>query len=705
MSGRKHTLRLKILGILNDNGSTELTCLAEFDQLSAVERKSLEIADFKKLNKQVSDLRGFIEANYPKDYSESALKELGEELFNLVVFESVKRLMDRAQDFNESLPLEMFIEDTELATLPWEYMFDPGIEEFICRYFHPISRGIFNISLNKDFPPIEKPIKILILVGVLSDDKNTKPQEEVQNIKNIFDSLVKDKSVGIDILYEVTQQKLQTKLKENTYQIIHFFGHGHFDKEKKQGYLKFELTNDKPYLYPARDFANDLRKWSKGIYLVFLNGCKTGVSSTEESPSHSSVAAALLKTGVPAVIANQFSIPAINAHLFSRQIYGELVSGKTLGNVVSDSRITYLNNTFEKFTHWGIPVLYTHDPNLSLFPKQETLSKKESNSVIQTVLTSTNNFIVPMSGTLPTIHPQEILNTGETLEDFDLYITEDKGEINFTLPDRTGVIKERLGKIPAIRNSWRRGHSRVPVFDIEGLDVSEYINPSVTIEQTRSSSKKKKAKIRVALVDFDTNAGFLPKIVETANKVQNYYHFQVSYLPLPSSAIKNYSDGEDLSQYLSVPELEEYLKNTPTELDVDKACYLTHNNLAGIEQEEDDEITLNLFSSSLMSNPDVSIISTYGLREYAKKAKTSFAKAVLMLCLAEIIQTDKNSDVEFHDKTYGCLFDYCLYRADIVKFLRRMKFDHQDCRAKIKDKKQLEAIDKLVELKVDLTVN
>jgi len=94
----------------------------------------------------------------------------------------------------------------------------------------------------------------------------------------------------------------------------------------------------------------------------------------------------------------------------------------------------------------------------------------------------------------------------------------------------------------------------------------------------------------------------------------------------------------------------------------------------------------------------VSVVSTFDLRRYAKKAKVSFEKAVFGLCLAMIVSSDPRWRIKYHDETVGCIFDFCEDRDDIVASLKKSKFDHEVCRNKIRDKAQLAAIDSIFAL-------
>jgi hypothetical protein len=59
-------------------------------------------------------------------------------------------------------------------------------------------------------------------------------------------------------------------------------------------------------------------------------------------------------------------------------------------------------------------------------------------------------------------------------------------------------------------------------------------------------------------------------------------------------------------------------------------------------------------------------------------------------------------ELAYHRKTLGCLFDRCDLRADLVKGLSHMKFDHKQCRNKMKNGNLLKAIDALLALEDSL---
>jgi hypothetical protein len=165
----------------------------------------------------------------------------------------------------------------------------------------------------------------------------------------------------------VRPEDLDKKIQSNKYDILHYFGHARFDDGKEEGYLKLERPEAEPFRLYANDFA--MMFANKKIRLVFLNGCETGRNSKNEDPARSSIAAALLARGVPAIIATQFSIPDVTAHYLSNTTYNSLLTGQPLVEAMRNGRRAMRFSEQSRITDWGIPVLYTTDPELIIFPK------------------------------------------------------------------------------------------------------------------------------------------------------------------------------------------------------------------------------------------------------------------------------------------------------------------------------------------------
>ncbi|HXH37402.1 MAG TPA: CHAT domain-containing protein [Thermoanaerobaculia bacterium] len=577
-----------------------LVTLAEFEGSRAVERVAVKSSNVEALTELTSALRVFIEAGAPP-FDNRDLELLGGKLFDFIITGDVRRVLDTARGGRESglLPMELFLEDDILAGWPWEYMFDDKANSFLCQEFHPISRGIYTIIPRRKPRAIEGKIKLALLLGVRSGDRHTTPDEEVRWIRNVFDQDLKD-AVEIKPMQGATYTELEDFLVANKFHILHFFGHARFDARTQSGYLRFDSADGKSFRLTARQFATMVMQHQNDTRLVFLNACESGRTSAETDPARSSIAAALVELGVPAVVATQFSIADVSAHHLSSKIYKALAKGAPLIDAMTRGRRAMQFAEESQSFDWGIPVLYASDPSIEVFP----------------------------------------------------------------------------AAVPA-----------TPLVEVAAQTVN--------VATTRTAKSRPK-KLKVALIDVDAKSGFLPQLVEQANAAQNYYQFQVDYLPLPSGAVLTKLGRHRFNPpVLMLERIDQPFKDAPTRLNVDRVSCITACMIGGREKRK---MYYDLFASSIDSNKYVFAVSATGVREYAAEAAMEFSKAILFLVLAELVRSDERWHIDYHPETRACLFDFCDDRHDIVKGLRKSRFDHKPCRKKITDDRLLTAIDALLAL-------
>lgn len=604
------SFRLFVLGDLpSDGADVELISLAEYREARALSRTALRTAELESFRKAILDLRGFIEFGSPV-LEPRFLRDLGSRLFDLVIRSAVRDLFVTATARRDGfVPFELFVESSALASWPWEYLFDTTTKMFVCREFHPVSRSIFDQALPIAVGSARERLRLLVAIGSSTDDGEIDAREEVRLLETVFGSYLKPDRFEI-VAKRLSALELTTLLqsKRGQFDILHFLGHSGFDLARGEGYLRFMTprAGQATKLY-ANDFAQAAA--DSRIHLAFLNACETGRSAVAEDPARSSVAAALLGRGIPAVVAHQFSVPDIGAHFFAGVFYDVLSSGKPLIDAMRAGRAAMGLAEDGRFFDWGIPVLYTRAPQLVVFP--------EVNAALEALH-------------VPPVAP-----------------------------------RDTMGKIAAL----------VPRSMVHDAKHAPEVSRALT----------------VALVDIDARAGFLAATIEAANHAQQYYQFRLAYLPVPSGAVRK--DIIDSPQ-LFVPALEEFAKATPSRLSADRVCFLTRNLLAGHGY-------WNHSGATLDDRDDVFFVSTADLREFAQEAGTTFAKAVLLVCLSMLVTADERWQLGHHEETAGCLMDYCHDRHDMVVSLQHMRFDHAPCRSRIKDEAMLAAIDAIIALVVE----
>ena len=614
MNPKRPRFRLDVLGQIRSESTHQLTILAEFGTSRVLEHIHLPDNLLNDFVREVSDLRGFIESNFPPDYSEMNLQAHGTKKFELLFPDKVGQLFNRASGSGEQLlPLVLCVEDYRIGSWPWEYIFDDSRKQFVCQEYYPISRGIFTLdSRERRLQPRSKKIRILVVVGVPPRDPEASPKEQVKWISEVLKTNLDQTEFELEIARPKGPGDLRRILRdryESGLDILHFFGHAAYDAAKDKGFVVFKHDKDEPQRYYADEFARLLA--DSKVQLVFLNACETGRSSESSEGSQTSVAAALLGRGIPAVIAAQFSMPDVSSHYLASMVYNALATGIPLIEALSDGREAMGYSKGSKFFDWGIPVLYSFDPDLVIFRQRDARALTGS-----------------------------------------------------------GRGKPTGGMIRALAQSKAQG------------------KPSVFVT-LKSSPPRTRPKFTVAIVDIDTKVGFLPELIEKANRIQSYFQFKIAYLPFPTSTF-----GErNVGMTMFVPKVETYLSALPDDLNVSRVCCLTACKI-------DDGETTNLLSTTVGEEGNVAILSTFGLRGYAESAITSFPKAVLFLCLGALVVMDDRWDLDYHPEMNRCILDYCENLSDMVEGLKHMKFDHVACRGTIQDQSELAAIDGLLGLPV-----
>lgn len=193
----------------------------------------------------------------------------------------------------------------------------------------------------------------------------------------------------------ITQDTIHEILKESA-DIFHFSGHGIFrcDAEdgptQHQGYGSLVLAdeNNKAEEVQADILSNLLAEGH--IRLVVLDACESG--ERDRFLQWSSVALALLRSGIPAIVAMQYSVFDDLTKLFATKLYEYLVAGLSIDEAVTQARKA-IYRADPKQRDWGAPVLYLRNSGGNIFPpvtdeqaRLEAENISERDTTLSTVL-------------------------------------------------------------------------------------------------------------------------------------------------------------------------------------------------------------------------------------------------------------------------------------------------------------------------------
>lgn len=281
---------------------------------------------------------------------------------------------------------------TDLLSLPWELLHDGRAWLFQGKHAVRVRRRLPNRQRQPEHPTA-LPIRILLVsprpekdakgnrIGYIDHRVSARPlTEAAENLGDL---------ARLTILQPPTYAALERALQDGDegkpFDIVHFDGHGVYDRRLGLGGLCFENPNDEEKLegrtldlVDAAKLAGLVRQHR--IPLVFLEACQTAVAEVDPTAS---VAARLLEEGVTSVVAMSHSVLVETARRFVQAFYAELARGARVGRAMlagqqalfaDDRRGKILGAGELRLQDWFVPVLYQEEQDPQLItripPKQ-----------------------------------------------------------------------------------------------------------------------------------------------------------------------------------------------------------------------------------------------------------------------------------------------------------------------------------------------
>ena len=175
--------------------------------------------------------------------------------------------------------------------------------------------------------------------------------------------------VQVVLLQEARIEAMLQTLLEGEFHILHFMGHAGLDTSTGEGVLLFERDGGPSTVSGAAlaMLLSDIRT----LRLVFLDVDRTvwAVGEAGHNPLFS-VTTALLRIGIPAVIAMHRPISDSAAIAFNQTVYRRLASGDSVDIAVTAGRLSSYSVS-PGTTEWAAPVLFTCTSPLRLLaPKK-----------------------------------------------------------------------------------------------------------------------------------------------------------------------------------------------------------------------------------------------------------------------------------------------------------------------------------------------
>jgi tetratricopeptide (TPR) repeat protein len=286
---------------------------------------------------------------------------------------------------------------TTLLGLPWELLHDgktflfQGAKPTRVRRRLPGTEG-FGV------PVVATPIRILLVTARPEDDWCGYIDHRVSALPLVeameaLPGLVKLHLLNPPTLLALRAELDRARTEKKPYHVVHFDGHGVYDRRVGLGGLCFEHPQDTAKLDRRRHvtvFTRELGPLLRDhrIPLVFLEACQTA----QAEKASESVASELLKVGVASVVAMSHSVLVETARRFVAAFYQALAAGKRVGDAMLAGQRRLKDDTCRgrifgagelRLDDWFVPVLFQEKDDPQLF---KTTPAKQTQADFQTAL-------------------------------------------------------------------------------------------------------------------------------------------------------------------------------------------------------------------------------------------------------------------------------------------------------------------------------
>ena len=313
------------------------------------------------MHERIKDYTNRERGSLPDD---AAMMDFGSDLFETLFQGKVRRLYDEARSRQQGRKLDLVLTSMIpwIAEKPWEFAYDRTRRSFLATEEVHFVRNAMAAVPAERIQPRAGPLRILVAAAQPVGFGRLSVEQETAVIRRGFEGLVAAGLAEVEVLARATPRSIQFSLSSQHFDIVHFIGHGSFDEARGVGSLIFEDENGNSFELDERPLRELF--CGRGISLVFLNACQSG--SGGRADFNRGVAQSLVSHGLPALVANQYSVLDSSATSFAQHFYWALAQGMGVGQAAREARIAVNCSMQGDLIDWAVPVVYARDPAMAL---------------------------------------------------------------------------------------------------------------------------------------------------------------------------------------------------------------------------------------------------------------------------------------------------------------------------------------------------
>jgi tetratricopeptide (TPR) repeat protein len=295
----------------------------------------------------------------------STLSDLGRQLYNAIFQGSIRdswiAAQGIAQNQQDILRLRLGLKGDRAIRLPWEVLhadarpLATGTDVVFSRYLAGTNTPFLASST------VGQPLRILMVLSAPTDQDRLQLHDEATHLQ---DELAHDRSlphspeIELTLLEQPGREQITQSLEQGNYDILHYAGHSGWGAAGGDLYLVNRRTGLTEPL-SGEDLAGLLV--NNGVRMAVFNSCRGVRAATAESAGAlDNLADALLRRGVPAILAMAERIPDDVALILSRLFYRNLKQGYPIDLSLNRARQGLLSSYGSNQLYWALPILYLH---------------------------------------------------------------------------------------------------------------------------------------------------------------------------------------------------------------------------------------------------------------------------------------------------------------------------------------------------------
>ena len=267
----------------------------------------------------------------------------------------------QASKVSGSLFLRLTISDPELAALPWELLYDPRTARFVALDGEAALSRYLPLPIAAASEPADRPLRVLFTGCSPAGLPGLDVERERQLL---LDALPANELLLVGDAQSRSLSRLASELIDGA-TVWHFAGHG------VEQALVFDDGHGDPVSADA--FTVGTLLTGAGVRVAVINACRAGAGGGAAS----SIAGALLRAGIPVVVAMQSAIPDAAAVVFSKSLYQSIALGRSVEQATTAGRRAIFALSDATGASWWMPALFSRSDDPVVLVEPEGVGESE----------------------------------------------------------------------------------------------------------------------------------------------------------------------------------------------------------------------------------------------------------------------------------------------------------------------------------------